>query len=95
MEDNIMNINTPEMFGSGFMIDFSLSDILLSIPAEIWWIIFFVAILLFGILTIVLIYHWNKYSFHSPAIYITQIIYIIGIIAVMVLAGSMLLIYNS
>jgi len=71
----------------------SISKVLLSVSPEIWWAIYFLFIIIFSILTIILVYHWGKYSFHSPLNIITQTIYVIGIIIIMAFAGLMLLIY--
>jgi len=85
--------NTMDSFSLMSVENFSLSKILLSISPEIWWAIYFLFIIVFGILTIILIYHWGKYSFHSPLNIVVQTIYVIGIVVFMALAGSMLLIY--
>jgi len=85
--------NTINSFSLTGAENLSLSKILLSISPDILWGIYFLFIIVFAILTIILIYHWGKYSFHSPLNIIVQAVYVIGIIIITAFAGLMLLIY--
>ncbi|OGI63546.1 hypothetical protein A2914_02570 [Candidatus Nomurabacteria bacterium RIFCSPLOWO2_01_FULL_41_21] len=74
---------------------FSLDEALAQIPPSALWL----GLVIFGalalVISLVLVFHWNKYKMHSPWNTRAQAIYVIGLIALLVLSAIALSIYTT
>ena len=78
------------MLTNNLLLNFKFSDI----SPNVLWIFFGVFLLVVTLLSIVLIYHWNKYRLHSPGTLVAPIIYTLGIVLFLILATSALLFHT-
>ena len=74
---------------------FSLNEILGQIPVSALWFILVVFLVLFIIMGIALVFHWNKYKLHSPATDMTQLVYLSGLFILVALSAASLIFFNT
>jgi hypothetical protein len=59
------------------------------------WIVFGLAVLIFFIMTVVILFHWNKYGMKSGMVIVAEIIYLAGSIVFLSSAMLSLIMFNS
>jgi len=74
---------------------FSLSEMLAKIPVSALWIALLVFIVLSLVAGAALLYHWNRYKLHSPAIDMTRLVYLLGIFLLIALCATSLVFFNA
>ena len=78
---------------------FTLNEIIAQIPPSALWIAFVVFMALSLVAALALIFHWNRYRLHSPALTrrgrpAVQIIYLVGLLVLFVLSGITLALFS-
>lgn len=72
---------------------FTFSDLLSLITPGVLWVFFGIVVLIAVIVSLILYYHWLRYSLHPLKVITVGIVYTTGTIALILLSGSLLIIH--
>lgn len=72
---------------------FNFSDLLSLITPGVLWVFFGIVVLIVVIVSLILYYHWLRYSLHPLKVITVGIVYTTGTIALILLSGSLLIIH--
>lgn len=76
-------------------VNFTIGDIIDQIKPEYLTLIFLITLGISVLISLALVYHFNKYRHHSPGTILAEIIYIAGLLGLLFLAFIFLILYSK
>jgi hypothetical protein len=58
-----------------------------AITTDILWFIFTAVFVVYGIMSLIFVYHWNKYEIAAPLLFAGQTVYFAGSLLMLITAG--------